>query len=53
MYAPQKDRIFPLANGVLMAAARRHLIFCRPDGAIRIEEIHNNAIALSKGGIKK
>lgn len=31
MYAPQKDRIFPLEDGGLLAEARRHRIFCHLD----------------------
>jgi hypothetical protein len=48
MYAPQPDRIFPLANGVLMAATRRHLIFCHANGAIQIEEIYSGEIVFVK-----
>jgi hypothetical protein len=53
MYAPQKDRIRRLEGGILMAAARRHRIFCEPNGAVVIRDVHDDAIVLKKDGSKR
>jgi hypothetical protein len=53
MYAPQKDRIFLLEDGGLLAEARHHRIFCRTDGGIQIENASEDRIVLIKGGRKK
>lgn len=53
MYAPQKDRIFPLEGGGLVAETRGHLIFCEPNGGIRIDDADDGTIALMKNGRKR
>jgi hypothetical protein len=53
MYSPQKDHIRRLEDGQLVAAARRHRIYCQPNGAILIRDVHNNAIILTKDGVKR
>ena len=53
MYAPQHDRIFALEGGGLVAEARRHRIFCFPDGEIQIEDADTETTVLIKNGKKK
>jgi hypothetical protein len=53
MYAPQADRIRRLEGGQLVAATRRHRIYCQPGGAILIRVVHNNDIVLTKEGAKR
>jgi hypothetical protein len=53
MYAPEKDRVRRLEGGQLVATARRHRIYCQPSGAILIRDVHNNAIVLTKDGVKR
>ena len=50
MYAPQPDHTDPTAAGGLMAATRRHLIYCGTDGRITILHRRSRAIALAKKG---
>jgi len=53
MYAPGKDRIFPMQGGGLAAEARRHLILCYPNGGIRIEDGDTGNLVLLKSGKEK
>jgi hypothetical protein len=53
MYAPQKDRIWRLEGGQLVAVARRHRIYCQPNGAISIRDVHNGIVVLIKDGAKR
>jgi len=52
MYAPRPDRMRSLEDGGLVADARHHRIYRRPDGAIRIELVPAGITLLTKEGRK-
>lgn len=50
MYAPKGDRITRLADGTLIADARRHRILCRPNGGISVIHMPAKSLVLYKKG---